>query len=178
MSRIGKKTIQIPSGVTATFSNDVLTITGPKGTLKRVVNKAVSLDLSGNEIKVDVVNKEDKKERSLWGTFSAHAQNMVEGVTKGFKKQLEVNGVGYRVAMQGKDLKLDLGMSHTNIFAIPAGLTASVEKNMITLEGSDIELLGQTAAEIRSLRKPEPYKGKGIKYATETIRRKAGKTAK
>jgi large subunit ribosomal protein L6 len=178
MSRIGKKTIQIPSGVTATFSNDVLTITGPKGALKRVVNKAVSLDLSGNEIKVDVVNKEDKKERSLWGTFSAHAQNMVDGVTKGFKKQLEVNGVGYRVAMQGKDLKLDLGMSHTNIFVIPAGLTATVEKNMITLEGSDIELLGQTAAEIRSLRKPEPYKGKGIKYATETIRRKAGKTAK
>lgn len=178
MSRIGKKTIQIPSGVTATLSENVLTIKGPKGTLTRVIHPAVTVDVSGNEIKVDVVNKEDKKERSLWGTFSAHASNMVEGVTKGFKKQLEVNGVGYRVAMQGRDLKLELGFSHSVVFKIPAEVTASVEKNMITLESSDVELLGQTAAEIRSLRKPEPYKGKGVKYATETIRRKAGKTAK
>lgn len=178
MSRIGKKTIQIPSGVTISQTENILTVKGPKGTLTRVVNPAVTVNISEKEVTVDVVNKEDKKERSLWGTFSAHVQNMVQGVTQGFKRQLEVNGVGYRVAMQGKDLKLELGYSHSVVFQIPVGLTASVEKNVITLEGSDIELLGQTAAEIRSLRKPEPYKGKGVKYMEETLRRKAGKTAK
>ncbi len=178
MSRIGKKTIQIPAGVTMEQKDKVVTVKGPKGTLTRVVSPLVTVNIAGSEATVDVVNKEDKKERSLWGTFAAHLQNMVEGVTQGFKKQLEVNGVGYRVAMQGKDLKLELGFSHSVVFKIPEGMTASVEKNMITLESSNIELLGQTASEIRSLRKPEPYKGKGIKYAEEVIRRKAGKTAK
>lgn len=178
MSRIGKKTIQIPSGVTVSQEGNVLTVKGPKGTLTRIVNPAVTVNISANEITVDVQNKEEKKERSLWGTFSAHIQNMVQGVTQGFKRQLEVNGVGYRVATQGKDLKLELGFSHSVVFPIPAGITASVEKNVITLDGSDVELLGQTAAELRSLRKPEPYKGKGVKYMEETIRRKAGKTAK
>lgn len=178
MSRIGKKTIQIPAGVTMEQKDKVVTVKGPKGTLTRVVSPLVTVNIAGSEATVDVVNKEDKKERSLWGTFAAHLQNMVEGVTQGFKKQLEVNGVGYRVAMQGRDLKLELGFSHSVVFKIPEGMTAAVEKNMITLESSNIELLGQTASEIRSLRKPEPYKGKGIKYAEEVIRRKAGKTAK
>ncbi len=178
MSRIGKKTIQIPSGVTVTQQGELLTVKGPKGTLNRVVNSAVKINIAQSEVTVDVVNKEDKKERSLWGTFSAHIQNMVEGVTKGFKRQLEVNGVGYRIGMQGKDIKFDLGYSHPIIFKIPEGITATVEKNVVTIEGSDIELLGEVAAEMRSLRKPEPYKGKGVKYMEETIRRKAGKTAK
>ncbi len=178
MSRIGKKTIQIPSGVTVSQQGNVLQVKGPKGTLTRVVHPAVQVSISDAEVHVNVSNPEEKKERSLWGTFSAHIQNMIEGVTKGFKRQLEVNGVGYRVAPQGADLKLDLGFSHSVVFKIPQGLTAFVEKNVITLEGFDKELLGETASEIRSLRKPEPYKGKGVKYMEETIRRKAGKTAK
>lgn len=178
MSRIGKKTIKIPSGVTVTQQGTVLTVKGPKGTLTRVVHPAVTINLTAEEVSVDVVNKEEKKERSLWGTFSAHIQNMVDGVTTGFKRQLEVNGVGYRVAMQGRDLKLELGFSHSVVFKIPETVTATVEKNVITLESSNIEQLGQIASEIRSLRKPEPYKGKGVKYMEEVIRRKAGKTAK
>lgn len=178
MSRIGKKIIKIPSGVTVSQQGDVLTVKGPKGTLTRVVHPIVTVNIAAEEVTVDVVNKEEKKERSLWGTFSAHIQNMVDGVTKGFKRQLEVNGVGYRVALQGKDLKLELGFSHSVLFKMPDVVTAVVEKNVITLESCDRELLGQIASEIRSLRKPEPYKGKGIKYMEEVIRRKAGKTAK
>lgn len=175
MSRIGKKTIHIPQGVTVSFSDGIVQVQGPKGTLNRTVNSLVSVVVQDGTVQVDVVNKEDKKERALWGSFAAHITNMVEGVTKGFEKKMEINGVGYRVAMQGKDLKLELGFSHSVVFPIPAGLVASVEKNVITVNGIDKELLGQTCAEIRSLRKPEPYKGKGIKYVDETIRRKAGK---
>ncbi len=178
MSRIGKKTIQIPNGVTVSQKGNILEVKGPKGTLTRVVHPAVEVTLSASEAHVNVKNPEEKKERSLWGTFSAHIQNMIDGVNQGFKKQLEVNGVGYRVAPQGKDLKLELGFSHSVVFKIPQGMTAAVEKNVITLEGFDKELLGQTASALRSLRKPEPYKGKGVKYMEETIRRKAGKTAK
>ncbi len=178
MSRIGKQVITIPAGVTVDLKPDLVTVKGPKGELKRAVPAIVHLTMADNAITVDVVNKEEKKERSLWGTYSAHIQNMVNGVTTGFKKQLEVNGVGYKVAMQGKDLRLDVGFSHPVIFKIPEHLTVSVEKNVITLESFDVELLGATAAEIRQIRKPEPYKGKGIKYMDEVIRRKAGKTAK
>lgn len=175
MSRIGKKTINIPQGVTVSFDKGVVQVKGPKGTLDRQVHPAVSVMIADGTVQVDVVNKEDKSERALWGAFAAHINNMIDGVTKGFEKKMEINGVGYRVAMQGKDLKLDLGFSHPVVFPIPAGLAASVEKNVITVAGVDKELLGQTCAEIRSLRKPEPYKGKGIKYVEETIRRKAGK---
>ncbi len=129
-------------------------------------------------ISVSVKNENEKKERSLWGTYAAHIKNMVDGVVSGFKRELEINGVGFRVAMQGKDLKLDVGFSHPVIFKIPANVAVSVEKNLIKLESLDIELLGQTAAELRSIKKPEPYKGKGIKYSDEVLRRKAGKTAK
>lgn len=178
MSRIGKKTIQIPQGVTVSAENGVVLVTGSKGKLERPLHSAVSVLIQDGVVTVDVKNKEEKSERALWGTFASHIMNMIEGVTKGFEKKLEINGVGYRVAAQGKDLKLDLGFSHPVIFPIPEGLTAGVEKNVITISGIDKELLGQVCAEIRSLRKPEPYKGKGIKYLDETIRRKAGKAGK
>lgn len=178
MSRIGKKTIQIPQGVTVGVEDGFILVTGSKGKLERPLHSAVSVLVQDGIVTVDVKNKEDKSERALWGTFASHIVNMIEGVTKGFEKKLEINGVGYRVALQGKDLKLDLGFSHPIIFPIPEGLVAVVEKNVITITGADKELLGQTCAEIRSLRKPEPYKGKGIKYLEEIIRRKAGKAGK
>ncbi|MBT3539420.1 50S ribosomal protein L6 [Candidatus Parcubacteria bacterium] len=177
MSRIGKQTIEIPQGVTAEIKDNVLSVKGPKGTLTRKVHPIVKVAIVDNQITVDVEKKEDKKERSLWGTFASHALNMVKGVSEGFSKQLEINGVGYKVAMQGKDLKLEVGFSHPVIFKITEGLTAKVEKNLITIEGADKELVGSVSAEIRAVRKPEPYKGKGIKYIDEVIRRKAGKTA-
>ncbi|EKE07636.1 MAG: 50S ribosomal protein L6 [uncultured bacterium] len=177
MSRIGKQIISIPAGVTVNMTDASIEVKGPKGTLVRQLNDKVKIKMADNTLTVDVENKEDKKERSLWGTFGAHLNNMILGVTEGFKKELEINGVGYKVAMQGKDLKLEVGFSHPVIFKIPDSVVAKVEKNVITLESYDKEMLGSIAAEIRSVRKPEPYKGKGIKYMEEIIRRKAGKTA-
>lgn len=177
MSRIGKKPIVIPSGVAVTLEDGIVRVKGPKGELMRVVDPRISIAVAEGVLTVDVANKENKTERSLWGTYAAHMRNMITGVTTGFKKQLEINGVGYKVALQGKDLKLEVGYSHSVMFPMPDGVTASVEKNLMTLESADIELLGRTAAEIRNIRKPEPYKGKGIKYFDEVIRRKAGKTA-
>jgi len=142
------------------------------------LNKIVKVNITENEVTVKVDNENDKKERSLWGTFASHIKNMVVGVTEGYKKQLEINGVGYRVAMQGKDLKMEVGFSHSVIFDVPEGIILTVEKNLITVEGIDKELVGQIASEIRAIKKPEPYKGKGIKYIDEVIRRKAGKAAK
>jgi large subunit ribosomal protein L6 len=178
MSRIGKQIIKIPNGVTADIKDGVVLVHGPKGDLSRPVHSVVRVNVEGDQVTVDVLNEEDKVERSLWGTYASHIKNMVTGVSEGFKKQLEVNGVGYRVAMQGTDLKLEVGYSHPVIYKMPKGISASVEKNVITLESADIEMLGQVAAEIRKVRKPEPYKGKGIKYMEEVIRRKAGKAAK
>lgn len=177
MSRIGKQTIEIPQGVTVEVKDGLVMVQGPKGKLERPLHSKVTLNVEGNIVTADVKEKENKVERSLWGTYAAHVKNMIIGVTEGFKKQLEINGVGYRVAMQGKDLKIEVGYSHPVIYAVPEGVAASTEKNLITLESMNKELLGQTAAEIRSIRKPEPYKGKGIKYIDEVIRRKAGKTA-
>ena len=177
MSRIGKNPIQIPAGVTVEMADSGIKIKGPKGELFRALPEIVKVSITDNVISVSVVNPEDKKERSLWGTYAAHIINLIEGVTNGFKKELEINGVGFRVAMQGKDLKLEVGFSHSVIFGIPTGVIASVDKNIIKLESADKELLGKVAAELRNVRKPEPYKGKGIKYVGETIRRKAGKTA-
>ncbi len=177
MSRIGKQLITIPQGVTVTQDAGFIRVKGPKGELTRVLNPIVTVTIQDGTITLSVVNPEEKSERSLWGTWGAHVRNMIVGVTEGFKKELEINGVGYRAAMQGKDIKLEVGYSHPVIFNIPVGIQASVEKNLITLVGTDKELLGMTAATLRSVRKPEPYKGKGIKYLTESIRRKAGKTA-
>lgn len=177
MSRVGKQTIEIPQGVTIEVKDGNVIVNGPKGQLNRVLSDKVQVNIENNIVTVSVANEDNKEERSLWGTFSSHIQNMVKGVTEGFKKQLEINGVGYRVAMQGTDLKIEVGYSHPVVYKVPEGLVASVEKNLITLEGSDNELLGNTAAQIRKIRKPEPYKGKGIKYIDEVIRRKEGKTA-
>lgn len=178
MSRIGKQSILIPEQVAVSHAAGMLEVRGPKGTLSRPIPNTVAVTIAEGAVRVDVAHKDDKKERSLWGTTAAHIKNMIEGVTAGFQKKLEVNGVGYKVALQGAQLKLDVGFSHPVMFDLPKEVKASVEKNMITLESADKELLGQTAAEIRSIQKPEPYKGKGIKYADEHIRRKAGKTAK
>ncbi len=177
MSRIGKQIITIPAGVTVTTENGQLKVKGPKGEIVRPLNRLVTVTIADGTVSASVANPDEKSERSLWGTWGAHISNMIEGVTTGFKKELEINGVGYRVAMQGKDLKLEVGYSHPVIFPIPAGIVASVEKNLISLTGFDKELVGSTAARVRAVRKPEPYKGKGIKYVTEIIRRKAGKTA-
>lgn len=178
MSRIGKQTIQIPQGVTVSITDGFVVVKGPKGELKRKLHPVVTVNVADGIATVDVQNKEVKMERALWGTFASHIKNMVVGVTEGFKKQLEINGVGYRVAMQGTDLKIEVGYSHPVIYKMPAEVKASVEKNVITLESIDKEAVGQTASEIRAIRKPEPYKGKGIKYMDEVIRRKAGKAAK
>jgi large subunit ribosomal protein L6 len=178
MSRIGKQKIQIPQGVTVSVKDEMVHVKGPKGELVRQLSPIVSVHIEENIVTVDVVNKEEKKERSLWGTFASHIKNMVEGVSVGFKKQLEINGVGYKVIMQGKDLKVEAGYSHPVIYKVQDGINLSVEKNVITVEGPDKEKVGHVAAEIRSIKKPEPYKGKGIKYIDEIIRRKAGKTAK
>ncbi len=178
MSRIGKQKIELPAGVTVDLKeNNTVVVKGPKGQNERVFDTRITLVKEDNTVGVDVQNKEEKTERSLWGTYSSHLKNMILGVSQGFKKQLEINGVGYKVAMQGKDLKLEVGFSHPVIFLIPEGVQASVEKNLITLEGINKELVGQTASELRAIKKPEPYKGKGIKYVEEVIRRKAGKTA-
>lgn len=177
MSRIGKQIIEIPQGVNLEIKDGVIFVQGPKGKLERKINNLVTITKNENTVSVAIKNEDNKKERSLWGTFASHIKNMIKGVTEGFTKTLEINGVGYKVASQGKDLKLELGFSHSVIFNIPEGLEAKVEKNQIILFSADKELLGATTAEIRSLRKPEPYKGKGIKYLEEIIRKKAGKTA-
>lgn len=177
MSRIGKQQLMIPAGVTVAVADQTIIVKGPRGELKRVFPRQVKVAVVDNVVSVDVANKEEKKERALWGTFAAHIKNMIAGVTMGFKKELEINGVGFRAAMQGNDLKLEVGFSHPVVYQVPAGATVSVDKNLIKIESFDIELLGKVAAEIRGIKRPEPYKGKGIKYAGETIRHKAGKSA-
>lgn len=177
MSRIGKQLILIPPGVTVRVDAGLVKVQGPKGSLERPIHPCVAVAVTDTGVTVNVSDTQDKATRSLWGTFVAHIKNMVAGVVVEFKKELEINGVGYKVAMQGTDLKLELGFSHPVLFKIPAGIRASTDKNVITLLSPDKELLGSVAAQIRSIRKPEPYKGKGIKYMDEVIRRKAGKTA-
>ncbi len=177
MSRIGKQIIEIPNDVTVEVADFIVKVKGPKGQLERKINNKVTVAVEDGKVTVDVAKKEDKKERSLWGTFASHIKNMIAGVTEGFKKELEINGVGYRVSMQGADLKVEAGYSHPVIFKMPENVKAETEKNIIRLTSIDKELLGDTAAKIRAIRKPEPYKGKGIKYMEEHIRRKAGKTA-
>jgi large subunit ribosomal protein L6 len=178
MSRVGKKPVVLPQGVKAEFKDQTLTVTGPKGTLVLPVHPKVAVAITENELTVDVAKKEDKKEKALWGLFRALTQNLVDGVVKGFEKKLEVNGVGFKVALSGTKLTLNLGFSHPIDVEVPADLQVAVEKNVITVSGADKQRVGQFAAEIRDLKKPEPYKGKGIKYIDEVIRRKAGKVVK
>ncbi len=178
MSRVGKKPVVIPSGVKAELKAENLVVTGPKGSLSLPLHDKVKVTVSPSEILVDVANQTNKKERALWGLFRALIQNLVDGVTKGFEKKLEVNGVGFKVATQPGKLVMALGFSHPVEVAIPKELTVTVEKNLITITGANKQQVGQFAAEVRELKKPEPYKGKGIKYLDEVIIRKAGKVVK
>ncbi|MDX9893141.1 MAG: 50S ribosomal protein L6 [Patescibacteria group bacterium] len=177
MSRIGKQHIEVPQGVEVKLDNGFIVVKGPKGELRQAIHPKVKVIKTDQEITVSVNNPEEKLQRSLWGLFQRLIGNMVTGVTKGFEKKLEVNGVGYKAAVKGKVLELQLGYSHPIEYKFPEGIEITVEKNAITVFGADKQIVGQTAAEIRSFRKPEPYKGKGIKYADEVIRRKAGKAA-
>ena len=178
MSRIGKLPIEIPKGVKLTFNDFVLTVQGPNGKLNRQIMPCVSLDISETNILV-TRNDENTSTRAAHGLTRTLINNMVVGVTKGFQTDLEINGVGYRAEVKGNELVLSLGYSHPVNFPIPEGIDINVEKmTKLAVKGFDKELVGQTAAKIRSFREPEPYKGKGIKYANETILRKAGKTGK
>lgn len=175
MSRVGKRPVAVPSGVTATVDGQTVKMKGPKGQLQFVVHDDVEVKLENGQVKVNP-RVETNRARALYGTARAQVANLVEGVTKGFEKKLEITGVGYRAAMQGKNLQLALGYSHDVIYTIPEGITITVPKpTEITVTGSDIQRVGQVAAEIRSYRPPEPYKGKGVKYAGEFIFRKEGK---
>jgi len=178
MSRIGKKPIQLPGGVKAELQGSTVKITGPKGNLTVVLHPRVKVQATDKEVVVDVDKKEEKFERSLWGLSRSLIANAVQGVVSGFEKKLEIVGVAYRGSVAGKKINLSLGFSHPVEVDIPEGLTVTIDKNIITVAGIDKQLVGEFAANIRSLKKPEPYKGKGIKYADEVVRRKAGKVMK
>ena len=182
MSRIGKQPVIIPNGVTVSVGNDgVVTVKGPKGELKQEIDRDIKVEVNGNE--VNITRPTDQiRHRAMHGLYRSLLSNLVKGVTEGYKKDLELVGVGYKAANQGNVLDLALGFSHNIIFEVPkelkvATVTEKGKNPLISLEGTDKQLLGQVAAKIRSLRKPEPYKGKGVKYTTEVVRRKAGKAA-
>ena len=175
MSRIGKKPVQMPQGVTATVSGQTVTAKGPKGELNFVVNDEVLVKFEDNQIAVEP-RDQTKNARSKWGMSRTQIANILQGVKDGFEKKLEISGVGYRAAMQGKNLQLSLGFSHEVVYQTPQGITISVGKpTEITVSGIDKQQVGQVAAEIRGLRPPEPYKGKGVKYSDEKISLKEGK---
>ena len=175
MSRIGRKPIAIPDGVEVKNDNGLITVKGPKGTLTQKINPVISVEINGNEINVTRPNDE-KEARSLHGLSRTLINNMIIGVTEGYKKELEVNGVGYRVQKQGDTLVMNLGYSHQVFVKEIPGITIEAPgPNQIIISGADKQLVGQFAAEVREKRPPEPYKGKGIKYTTEHIRRKEGK---
>lgn len=178
MSRIGKQLIPIPDGVQLTISEQEVRVKGSKGELIQALHPHVRCAFENGMLSVSVQNPDEKNQRALWGLFQRLLANMVQGVTVGFSKSLEVNGVGFKVALSGNQLTLALGFSHPVTFVLPEGVTGAVEKNVITVSGADKQVVGETAARIRALKKPEPYKGKGIKYTNETIRRKAGKAGK
>lgn len=176
MSRIGRAPIPVPAGVEIKIDGHTVTVTGPKGTLSRTLNEEMTITMEGNEILVTRPN-DNIKERSLHGLTRTLINNMVVGVTQGFEKKLEIQGVGYNAQMQGKNLKLSLGFSHPVIVEPPEGITITTPSSVvIVVSGADKEKVGMVAAEIRSWREPEPYKGKGIRYSGEHVRRKAGKT--
>jgi large subunit ribosomal protein L6 len=175
MSRIGKRPVAIPSGVTATVDGQTVKVKGPKGQLQFVVHDDVEVKFENGQVKVAPRVKTNRAQ-AMYGTARAQVANLVEGVTKGFERKLEITGVGYRAAMQGKNLQLALGYSHDVIYPIPEGISIAVPKpTEITVTGIDSQRVGQVAAEIRAYRPPEPYKGKGVKYANEFIFRKEGK---
>lgn len=176
MSRIGKKPVDVPSGVEVKLVDNIITVKGPKGTLERKLHPEINVAIEGNSIVVTRLS-DQKKHRALHGLTRALVNNMVEGVTKGFEKKLELVGVGYRATMQGSKLVLNVGYSHPVEMVPDTGLKVEVgpKQNLIIISGYDKEVVGQFAAKVRAVREPEPYKGKGIKYSDEKIRRKAGK---
>jgi large subunit ribosomal protein L6 len=175
MSRVGKRAVAVPSGITANVEGQTVKVKGPKGALSVVLPDEVSVKLDGGQIKVDP-RGETKRARSQWGTSRSLIANLIAGVSKGFEQRLEINGVGYRAAVQGKNLQLALGYSHDVVYPIPEGITIATPRPVeIVITGIDRQKVGQVAAEIREYRPPEPYKGKGIKYAAERIFRKEGK---
>jgi large subunit ribosomal protein L6 len=176
MSRVGKKPIIVPKEVEVKFDGEMLSVKGPKGELRRLIHPKVRVNINGSQILVSISDN-SKESKSLFGLFRSLIANMILGVTEGYKKTLEVVGVGYRVELSGNELVLNLGYSRPIKYDIPNGIKVQLDqKNKVVLSGIDKELLGTTAAEIRGFRTPEPYKGKGIKYLEETVRRKAGKT--
>jgi large subunit ribosomal protein L6 len=175
MSRIGKKPVAVPDGVTASVDGQTVTAKGPKGELKYVVNDEVLVSMEDGAVAVQP-RDQTKDARSKWGMSRTMIENIMVGVKNGFERKLEINGVGYRAAMQGKNIQLSLGFSHEVVYQVPEGISAATPKpTEIVLNGIDKQKLGQVASEIRGYRKPEPYKGKGVKYAEETIVRKEGK---
>ena len=175
MSRVGKKPVAIPSGVTAVVEGQTVKVKGPKGALSLVLHGDVAAKVDKGEVKVDP-RSETKRARAMWGTYRSLLENVMTGVTKGFERKLEISGVGYRAALQGKNLQVQLGYSHDIVYPIPEGITIVVPKpTEIVVTGIDGQKVGHVAAEIRAFRKPEPYKGKGVKYAGEYIFRKEGK---
>ncbi len=175
MSRVGKKPVSVPSGVTANVQGNTVSVKGPKGTLSLVFDERVLVAMDKGAIKIDPKD-ESKAARAMWGTVRANLNNIVTGVTKGFERKLEITGVGYRAAVQGKNLQLALGYSHDVVYPIPEGIAVVTPKpTEIVITGIDKKKVGQVAAEIRSYRPPEPYKGKGVKYSDEFIFRKEGK---
>lgn len=176
MSRIGRKPLEIPKGVTVSITNDVVSVKGPKGTLKLDRHKDIEVKQEKDTL-VFGRGKDEGPVRAAHGLMRALVSNMLTGVTKGFERQLEINGVGYKAEIKGPKIVLSLGFSHPIEYSLPEGISAKVDKNMLILSGIDRQALGAASAKIRSFRPPEPYKGKGIKYVEETILRKAGKTA-
>ncbi len=176
MSRIGKQPIVIPVGVEITIQGSFVIVKGPKGKLENTFDEVINSEQKENKIIVSP-KKETENSQALWGLTRALIANMVTGVTEGFSKKLEINGVGYRAVVQGKKLVLNLGFSHPVEVESPEGINFVVEKNNIIISGIDKQLVGKVSAEIREFRKPEPYKGKGIRYENEVVRRKAGKKA-
>jgi large subunit ribosomal protein L6 len=175
MSRVGKKPVAIPSGVTASVEGQTVKVKGPKGAMQLVLHGDVAAKVESGGVKVDPRN-ETKRARAMWGTYRSLVANLVEGVTKGYERKLEITGVGYRAALQGKNLQLQLGYAHDIVYPIPDGITITVPKaTEVVVTGIDAQKVGQVAAEIRAFRKPEPYKGKGVKYSGEFIFRKEGK---
>ncbi len=175
MSRIGKKPVAVPGGVTVTLDGNVVTVKGPKGQLQASLVDLVEVTVDGDQVIVKPIN-ESKPARSAWGMTRTIIANMVTGVTEGFSKTLLINGVGYRAALQGRDIKLNLGYSHDVVYKVPEGIDVQIpQPTQIIISGIDKQAVGQVAAEIREWRKPEPYKGKGIRYADEYIFRKEGK---
>jgi len=177
MSRIGKQPITVPSGVTVTLEPDKVVVNGSKGSLEQFTMPGIKISQADNQVVVTRDNDEAAN-RARHGLMRTLISNMVTGVSQGFEKKLEINGVGYRVAQQGTDLKFNLGFSHDVIYKVPAGINVAIDQNVITISGISKQQVGQVSAEIRSLKKPEPYKGKGIKYQDERILRKSGKSGK